>query len=364
MDVMRKVLYLFLGLLLAIAGFVGWSIFKEPAPVEELLSEEAEVDLNFYEESAPQKEGRPSVLVLGTAHLAQQKQEYGSDEIQKVRDSLAEYEPDMVVVEYLSPDYPEGKGRDYRPDLDLDEYSEDWGMSYEEADSLIEQYQNGNEGYRADCKLAMAYFLKRDFVNAAYHRPEEGCQQFQNKEELSDWLERNERHEMSRFGYPIAGNQAIKELVSFDYQGEDAEWFIHQTFNEVLEEWRLGALYNFMPMMPYIGKMERERPTHKTEKGLADALHYFNSPEHIGYQYWVYEEQFPLIDYTKAGKRQTENYWLRNEKMFGYMEQAIKKNEADRVLVIVGAGHKYFLDELVQEADYRWVDPRDWFPDS
>ncbi len=44
------------------------------------------------------------------------------------------------------------------------------------------------------------------------------------------------------------------------------------------------------------------------------------------------------------------------------MQEAIEAQDAERVLVIVGRGHKYFLDELTREAGYRWVDPRKWLP--
>jgi hypothetical protein len=62
------------------------------------------------------------------------------------------------------------------------------------------------------------------------------------------------------------------------------------------------------------------------------------------------------------GDRQTENYWLRNRRMFESIQGAVKKRDPKQVLVIVGRGHKHFLDELTREAGYRWVDPRRWLP--
>ena len=60
--------------------------------------------------------------------------------------------------------------------------------------------------------------------------------------------------------------------------------------------------------------------------------------------------------------RQRDSYWLRNERMFEHLDAAVRERQPDRVLVITGAGHKYFLDELAREAGYRWVDPRDYLP--
>ena len=87
---------------------------------------------------------------------------------------------------------------------------------------------------------------------------------------------------------------------------------------------------------------------------------------HIGLQYWTYEEKIRAIDWqgVDMGAEQTKRYWRRNRKMFGRMQEAIEAQDPERVLVIVGSGHKYFLDELTREADYRWMNPREWLPES
>jgi hypothetical protein len=83
-------------------------------------------------------------------------------------------------------------------------------------------------------------------------------------------------------------------------------------------------------------------------------------------QYWTYERRYPTIDWrgVEMGAKQTERYWRRNRKMFARMQDAIKTRDAERVLVIVGSGHKYFLDKLTREAGYRRVGPREWLPHS
>ena len=93
-------------------------------------------------------------------------------------------------------------------------------------------------------------------------------------------------------------------------------------------------------------------------------LHKKNSPAHIGLQYWVYEEKMQRIVWNgdSVGSRQVNNYWLRNKKMFKYVKDSINEKNAKRVLIIVGSGHKYFLDELVRKSDYRWIDPREYLP--
>ena len=72
--------------------------------------------------------------------------------------------------------------------------------------------------------------------------------------------------------------------------------------------------------------------------------------------------QHIVWDGDSVGSRQAENYWLRNKKMFKNLQDAIDEKDAQRALIIVGSGHKYFLDELVRKSDYRWVDPREYLP--
>ena len=99
---------------------------------------------------------------------------------------------------------------------------------------------------------------------------------------------------------------------------------------------------------------------------LPDALRFDNPPEHIGLQYWAYEEK----SWTSTGRALT---WEPSEpsatgaaigRCSGGCGRRLRHRTPERVLVIVGFGHKYFLDELTREAGYRWVDPREWLPES
>lgn len=79
-------------------------------------------------------------------------------------------------------------------------------------------------------------------------------------------------------------------------------------------------------------------------------------------QYCSYEQELAGIEARDAGPRQLEAYWDRNEEMAAALDAAIAEHDAERALLIVGACHKYFLDELVRESGHRWVDPRDHLP--
>lgn len=340
--------------------------FSAPTPVAELLSEEADINLEYYENSAPSDSGSTSVLVLGTSHLVQKENKVDSARMRRITESLAEYNPDVVAVEYLPADYPRGKGRDYRTDFDLEKYARKWDMSIDEADSLVTTYRQ-REGWPDNpCRLAKAYFLTYDLVNAGYYWERSNCSAPENFEKIKKWYSYWSKHEGSRIGHPVASSSGVRELTSFDYQGEDAKWFIGNYAMDKLYSGRLDALYTFWPMIPSVGSLRGEYSA-RYENGSDNyikELYKKNSPEHIGLQYWAYEKKIPSMvwDGDSVGKRQTENYWLRNKKMFKNVREAVVQKNAKRVLIIVGSGHKYFLDELVRKADYRWIDPREWLP--
>ena len=352
-------------LTLAILGTVWWSL-QSHTPVSELLSEDAAIDLTQWDGSMTDGEN-PAVMVLGTTHLNQEDTTYPDAQFHTVTEKISTFNPDMVVVEYLPPQYPVGKGRDYRAGFDLDAYADDWSIDRAVADSMRTVYQQDDRPPSSPCTRGQHYFLARDFANALHHWVGNDCSFLEQHEMLAQWANRMARHELAKIGTPVARANEVHHLVPFDYQGPDAEWFIFDEMLDVLRSGRVWALRDFWPILPQFGVTAREWGGHIPEHSntLPELLHFANSPELIGLQYWAYEEIYPSVTWQDEpiGQQQTDNYWLRNERMFAYMETAIEEENPERVLVIVGLGHKYFLDELVQEAGYRWIDPRTYLPE-
>lgn len=344
---------------LVVLGVVTFLWLDEPTPVNELLSAEAGIDLDSYDGSMPADGGSPEILILGTAHFAQQDHGFSDEEFNRVASALAEFQPDMVAVEQLPPDWEPGRGRDYRPEFDLESFSQRWDLTRDEARTRIDEARSA--GVDDPCALGRAYFLLRDYANAHYLWDRGGCSELSGSEGIREWAGPRSEGEQARIAFPVAEANGVDELVSFDYQGEDAEWFIYQKAPEFLLRGRLSDLWG---VLPEVNVRTRELSGHveRHDDQLTRLLHHLNSPERVGLQYWAYEESMPEIETDNAGERQTENYWLRNEHMFANIDEAVQDEEPARILVVVGAGHKYFLDELARDAGYRWVDPREWLP--
>lgn len=302
----------------------------------------------------------PTFLLLGSPHLAQEESPPNRNELNRITGALTEFRPDMLVVEQLPPDWPVGKGRDYRPEFKLERYAEDWGLSQSQLPAIIDSLgPRTNLSPSERCRLGRAYFLTRDLANALYQWTGADCPVADDTTRLADWFDRNREHEMARIEFEVARDNDVQAVVPFDYQGEDAEWFLFDDLQTALKQWNLRVLPDLGPVVQIRHILQSYA---SPSESLTERLRSLNSPAWLALQYWAYEQKMPTISYQDAGQRQTDNYWLRNRKMFARIEDAIDTHHPDRVLIVVGSGHKYFLDTLIRNRRYRWVDPREYLP--
>ena len=200
--------------------WIGCRTLEGPTPVKELVPSDTAVNLQAYQQSMPPPAGSTSVLILGTPHLAQ-GDGHTPAETDRVAEALSDYNPDLLVVEYLPPDHPRGKGRDYRPNLNLDSLAARWDLSFAKADSMRRARRAGEDRPERPCQLAKAHVLNYDLVNAHYYASSRECSDLRRAGRLQghfDWLGQTET---VRVGYPIARSNEIQRLVPFDYRGAD-----------------------------------------------------------------------------------------------------------------------------------------------
>lgn len=320
------------------------------------------------------------ILILGSPHMARSDREWSPEGVRRIQEALEVYRPDMVVVEHLPPGWPKGRGRDYRPGFDLSAYAGRWRMTFgtdagsptahpdtdaSPASAVQRPVRATPSGKAAPiesaadpCLRARRHFLRRDLANAAYEWLTPGVDCAAEEEpRIAEWLDRWRQHEMVRIAFPVARASGLGGVVSFDYQGDDARWFLDPAFLEEVgdqgtPEQRAEADSVWAAVIRF-----REEAARDEEGSLLQLLRARNSREWIEAQRRLYEDVLPRLSYQDAGARQTENYWLRNRRMFDRIEGAAAERGAERILVVVGAGHKYFLDELARERGYRWVDP-------
>ncbi|MEX2502584.1 MAG: DUF5694 domain-containing protein [Trueperaceae bacterium] len=159
----------------------------------------------------------------------------------------------------------------------------------------------------------------------------------------------------------MARAASVPTLTPIDDQSADAGWFLYR---EAFTLEALASPGDLWQMLPLVNPGTRELSGYaEGAQDLIEELHLFAAPEQIARQYWAYEVRMPQVTVRdRAGARQRDAYWRRNERMFARLQDAIERRNAQRVLVVVGAGHKWFLDALVRDAGHRWIDPRSWLP--
>ncbi len=312
----------------------------------------------------------PQILIFGTEHLAQADTPRPEPEVAAVVDPLRPYAPDMVVVEYLPASWPIEEGRDYRWTFDDSAYAAAWGVPLDSAGERLAAMQNELNGvaYGAlsgaqRCELARLHFLTRDRANALYYWTDTDCPA-ESDSRITEWVAHRGGHEMARVAFPIAREQGLRGVVSFDYQGDDARWFLGpELFDEIRAEGSEAQVAELDSLLAEIEAFRAEAGEMETGSFMR-SMRNSNSPDWIELQRRLYEDIMPILTWDdSAGRRQTENYWLRNQQMFDRIDEAVAAagpGETDRILVVVGAGHKYFLDELAERRGYRWVDPLEW----
>lgn len=347
--------------MIAVAGIWVWLQFDTPTPVQQLLTDDATIDLATYDGSDPPTAGEPAVLILGVPHLTQDDYGFAATEFDAVTDALSRYEPALVVVEHLPPDWPAGQGRDYRPGFDLDTYAQLWELTRADAEALTGLVEPDASDIDQPCQLGRAYFLQRDLATAHHLWSVHDCADVHGDDDIEAWWEEWSDHELGRIAQPVARANGVWELVSFDHRGRDTRWLLGE---EVLSWQALRAPGDLWQMLPTVNPRTREFNAHTEahDASPASLLHHLNGPAWAALQYWSYEQQLPGIEVNDVGQRQLDNYWGRNQHLFERLDTAVRERKPERVLVVVGAGHRYFLDELAREAGYRWIDPRDWLP--
>jgi hypothetical protein len=251
-------------------------------------------------------------------------------------------------------------------------------------EALATQERQGQSVAALRVELGKQYYLSRDRLNAGYQwwiAERDGSDVADLKRLTTD----NFRgHELEVWGFPIALAHDINFITPFDYQGKDAGWIWDEIvqlvafhavsvkhglkqgdegWERVLEQYFNGMAawassgdgtwleeYGSIPEVAEFADVVRiwtarrsAKPPYDKQAGLA-AMHYYQTPAHAADTRYLYDEVFPLISLDGLGQRLVDNWIQRNRRMADFVEQDLKRLRSRRVLVIVGEGHKPFLD--------------------
>ena len=343
---------------------------------------------------------RVEVVVVGVPHLQQIDQEDWPATALILR-ILARFAPDHIALEWLHPGIDPATTTNYAPLENPAVLAKLWGVDRAQVDTTLTQtadvlrlqQSSGLPSAPTRVALGKLYYLRGDLLNAAYQwwiADQEG-------EGVSDLkrltYDNFSRHEIGVWGFPLAYEQGLAYLTPFDYQGEDAAWIwmeiveavmVHAIeqrhglhpgeagwdtaaaeFGSAAEAYANGRDPAWLSMYGDIKEVaefaevvdiwtaRRSNPRAEDDPTGLSQMRYVQSSEHTVDKRYMYDAVFPKISLHGLGQRLVDNWILRNRRMVDFVEQDIKRLHRSRVLLLVGEGHRPFLDDEFVRRGYR-----------
>lgn len=170
-----------------------------------------------------------------------------------------------------------------------------------------------------------------------------------------------DRNEHFQLGYRLALQLGHEDVYGFDERGGEGEpdYFPVQAAQEWAEA--NGVMPQFGALVGRVESIIAEISADDAECSIARNLVQHNDTglareTHGAFYYGMM--QFGDAD-EQPGAELNAYWYMRNAKMFAKV--GLIAEPGDRVLIIVGSGHKYWLDHFASEAEgYTSVDPRPW----
>lgn len=332
------------------------------------------------------------VMVVGSPHLWQEDQTDKS-KLATIQKKLARFAPQLVAVEWLHPSIDPEATDNYSKLGDARTLAKLWGLKRKELTAQIDELTakaaaDSDEEATLRIKLGKLHYLAGDSLNAGYQwwlASKLGA----DTVELARLTSKNfAGHELEVFGFQTAFESRLQRLTPFDYQGRDADW--NTVYGELIEAVTAAAVPEdsgsaeevAAKRKAFLAEMQSNPPAWVAKYGKTPALigfaktvsstlnlqktvkageakhplgaiGYSQTAECIALQHQLYYEELWNLPHNGLGRQLVVNYERRNEKMANFIEHDARVAKAKRILVVVGAGHKMFLDNIFKQRGYR-----------
>jgi len=177
------------------------------------------------------------------------------------------------------------------------------------------------------------------------------CLDHLNEEELS-------ANEIEQVGFRIAAQLGHKALYPFDYrQGMD----LKELEKLAESDPKIGA--KFQGMMQEVGGFIQGVNDTLQKSTMSDFLSFMNSQESVDLNHQLYLQMLQMTGEDSYGASQGVTEWYgRNIRMFYNLNRIADFDaEGERILIIVGQGHKAILQDLIEDAAYyEYIDILDY----
>lgn len=339
------------------------------------------------------------VVVLGSLHLRQSPAGGVPVAVPAIRQRVVAWRPDQVVIEWLHPSIPAESTFNYPRLGDRRTLGMLWGMPAAPSDGLLDSLRSalrtvtGPPSVRIALRIELgkALYLRGDQANAAYqwYRAGRAGGEIGQLARLAEHLLGG--HEAVEFGFAAAATAGLEEVTPFDYQGPEAG---SEVWGEMLEAmadtaaaridrarpgtpaWTAArarfdslrsrfdatrdtvwaARYGALPFVAQyraafegFGRFERAQPA---ERDGLTVMRWLQTAAADSIQREAQVGAIGGITFGGFGARRVAGIMARNRRMADFLDRDAKRLGSARILVVVGSGHKFALQEILAERGY------------
>ncbi len=317
----------------------------------------AQVDLSTLAKDMPGRRGQ--VLVMGTIHLSELPKDFKRDALAPLLDRLAAFKPDVIAIEAIS-----GEGCDLglrHPTIYADsvtQFCRDTHAAREatglDVPAAIAEMNKLLKSWPAQPAPAQRRRMAAVFL-AANERPSALAQWLQlpeSERRASDELPPSlaamlkdlaaKQNESYLVAAPLAARLGLARVVPMDdHSGDDVDVADDKAFwDTVGAAWKAGA--------PLAEPMRKQESALKAAPDLLPLYRYINRPDNL--------QLANQADFGAAlkdpspqqyGRMYVAGWETRNLRMAANIQASFREMPGARVLVLVGAAHKPWLERLL-----------------
>lgn len=319
----------------------------------------------------------PTILLVATAH---DLREVAPAVIDEVKEEIIEFQPEVFFVELPPADdkYANEVVFKYSQNFDLFHHLlNKKNIHVRMADSVVTKYQQllqddpDNPEYLGN--LLHAYLLKFDIANALY-QSYLLFSQYQHHDSVMAVLDRTlfvtdtldqyqliitgkEKDEFSQIVFPTAQALRLDQMYGFD--NRDDEYAYNRALrnsDQELKKYVMDSL-GITEDDSIKNKLEELLGTNKRRlRDQSQLFTFLNSQTYDLYREMEYTQRLALT--PSESSENYLRYWkLRNQKMSNNVIQVMQKTKADKAVILVGAGHGWILQHILEDKGYEVVRP-------
>lgn len=313
------------------------------------------------------------IMLIGVSH---NYSKYPAQDFSGIHNKIKKFEPDAFFGEFLSKE-DERLVMDYwckqdninRLNILTNNRSIAMTTLPKTIDTLKKLSSSKPEDYRVKTDLAHAYYLNQDVANAHYQfwqvfnrlqqRPDAELENYVNKllspqlDTTGRSMRRLKTSEYALIAFPMMQEMGIHELLSMDCQDYDLNWdascvAFDAKFNLLKKDTTASLGRELKSNLAAVNNgSEKSQSIEKSSKTVTEWLNTDEASAIFATGDFYLPETYEMKNFPKEEMLSKIHWWImRNKGMCDNVVNRARVAEAKKVVVIVGASHKKYMQDI------------------